>query len=359
MKYFILVIVSLFSLQINAQKFSKITGKNNEAYRDSISEQDYGYVLPFMGEKVRKAGYTLPEPAGIMVGWYMQEQNLTISNLAIGIGDGDDLVNIDDWTDFEEIKTKNVVYSVRPDVWILPFLNVYGIYSRFNAITQAKLLEPIQLTIPEVEKTGEGVGFGTVLVYGMGPVWISENFTMAWSKAPGVDQPTQSVVNSVRIGTQVESRNRKHYGTIWVGTNYQNYVGSNTGAYDMTQLLPDEKPKLEELRDQVQAKIEDLQNGYDEFCSIPGNKPACLVIDQVLNEFKDRIEDKLGGITKPDELLLRHGYNVEPEKKWNMSVGAQYNFNKNWEARFEAGLLGRRTFMFSVNRRFGLVKKKG
>ena len=33
-------------------------------------------------------------------------------------------------------------------------------------------------------------------------------------------------------------------------------------------------------------------------------------------------------------------------------------FNKNWEARFEAGFIGRQSFLFNVNRRFGFIKKR-
>lgn len=357
-KHILIFILGIFFFQANAQIFSKITGKNNRAYRDSIRQIEYAYVMPILGDKIRKAGYNLPEPAGLMIGTYWQQQELTLSNLSIGLGDGNDMENIDDWTEFKSIKTKNLVFTVRPDVWIFPFLNVYGTLSRFNAITQATLLEPFELKIPEVDKTGNGIGFGGVLVYGFGPVWVSGNFNMNWSRAPGVDQPTQSFVNSLRIGTQVQSRNRKHFGTIWLGANYQNYLGSNTGVYDMTQLLPDEKPKLEELKEKIEVKIEEIQNGYEDFCNIPGNKPACIVIDQVLNEVKERIDEKLDGVEKPEELLLRHGYTVEPTKKWNMVVGAQYTFNKHWEARFEAGFLGRQSFLFNVNRRFGFIKKR-
>lgn len=354
--------IALFTLIVlhfsaSGQVFSKITGKKNEAYRDSLEKAEYIYVLPMMGEKVRDAGYELPKPTGMMLGYYWQKQDLAISNLSIGMGDGDDLVNIDGYTDFERINTENTVYTFRPDVWLFPFFNVYGTVSTFSASTNAQLAMPIELTIPTVVKNGTGGGFGTVLSYGFGPIWFAGNLNMNWSKTPGVDKPTQSIVSTLRIGTQVYSRNRKHYGTIWMGANYQNYLGSNSGTYDMTQLLPDDKPKLEELKDQVQAELEKIQNGFDEFCNTPGNGPACIVIEQVLGELKDRIDDKIGGITPP-ELLLRHGYLVEPLKKWNMVIGTQYNFNSSWEVRFEAGFIERQSFLVNVNYRFGFIKKK-
>lgn len=358
MKNFILVLtVLLISSSVYSQMFSKITGKRNQTYRDSLKNTEYNYLLPIWGEKLRNEGYSLPNPAGAMLGFYWQKQNLTISNLSIGLGEDDDLVNIDGYTEFEYINTENMVYTFRPDVWLFPFLNLYATVSTFNAATNAQLTVPIELSIPTVNKSGIGGGFGGVLTYGFGPIWFAGNFNMNWSKAPGVDQPTQSVVSTLRIGTQIRSRNRKHHGTIWLGANYQNYLGSNTGVYDMTELLPDEKPKLEELKENVEAKIEDIQNGFEEFCNKPANKPACLVIDEVLNEFLDRIEDKINGITPP-ELMLRHGYNVEPEQKWNMVIGSQYNFNERWEVRVEGGFIGRKSFLVNLNYRFGFFKKK-
>lgn len=341
---------------INAQMATKPLGERFQEYRDSLLTNDYKYVFPLYGDEVRNAGYDLPLPAGVMAIMYYQKQNLELSNLSIGLGDGDDLVNINDYVEFESITTRNMVYTFRPDVWVLPFFNVYGSLSRFNALTTAKLVKPLVLEIPEVHKIGYGGGFGCVVAYGFDAIWLSGNFNYNWSKAPGVDEFTQSIVTSLRVGTTYSSRDRKHKGSVWVGANYQNYVGSNTGVYDMTQLLPDEKPKLEELREQVQQKIDDINEGYEEFCSKPINKPACAVIDNALEEFKDRIDDKIDGITPP-ELLLRHGYEVSPEKRWNMVTGVEYNLNKRWQARFEAGFLGRRSYLFNINYRFGFIKK--
>lgn len=41
-----------------------------------------------------------------------------------------------------------------------------------------------------------------------------------------------------------------------------------------------------------------------------------------------------------------------------MLVGAQANITKSWQVRFEAGFIGRQSFMVNVNYRFGFIKKK-
>lgn len=346
----------LLSLCTFAQVSPKIISEKFRAFRDSIQEVDYSYVLPIMGDKARKAGVDLQKPTGVMLGYFMQNQDLELSNLEVGLCDGCGMAEIDDFTDFEYINTKNTVYTFRPDVWLFPFFNVYLQVSRFHSTTNAKLSIPFELIIPTQEKSGHSAGFGGVLAYGWGPVWASGNFNMAWSKTAGLDKPTQSFINSMRVGTTVFSKKRKRSASFWLGANYQNYLGSNSGSYDLTELLPDDNPRLEEIKEQLEYWQQEISGKYEEYCSKPINKPKCQIMDQVIDEFKDRIDDKISGITPP-ELIINYGYSVSPKEKWNMLAGVQANINRSWQARFEAGFWGRNSFMLNLNYRFGFIRK--
>lgn len=351
-------IIAFFSManSVFAQVSPRVIGDKFKAYIDSVQQIDYAYVFPVMGDKARKRGVDLQKPTGMMLGYFAQRQELVISNLEVGMCDDCGMAPIDEWTAFEYIRTKNTVYTFRPDLWVLPFLNVYVQLSRFHALTDAKLSVPFELDIPTVEKTGKGAGFGGVLAYGYGAVWGTINFNMAWSKANGIDKATQSMVNSIRVGTTLSSPKRRRTVSLWLGANYQNYIGSNSGSYDLTDLLPDDKPKLEEMLEQLEEWRETISGEYEEFCEKPINKPKCVIIDEVVDEVKDRIEDKLEGITPPS-LILNYGYEVSPLKNWNMVAGVQGNINKNWQIRFETGFLGRTSYMLNLNYRFGFIKK--
>jgi hypothetical protein len=353
----LLTLIVLAPDQLKAQVSPKVVEKRYQEYLDSIQEVDYAYVFPLLGDEARKRGVDLQKPGGIMLGYLWQDQNLSLSNLSVSLSNEGDMADIDDLTEFEYISTQNSVYTFRPDFWVLPFLNLYGQVSVFNAVTNAKLLVPLELEIPTVDKNGYGGGFGGVLAYGWGPVWATANFNMAWTTTPGLDKPTQSFVNSIRVGTSFATKKRKRSGSVWVGANYQNYLGSNSGSYDMSQLLPDEKPRLEEMLQQLEEFREEIGGRYEEFCSKPGNIAQCLIMDQIIDEFKGRIEDKISGITPP-ELVINYAYKVSPERNWNLVTGIQLNINKSWQARFEAGLIGRRSYMFNLNYRFGLIRKK-
>ena len=122
--------------------------------------------------------------------------------------------------------------------------------------------------------------------------------------------------------------------------------------------MPEDGDRLDELREALQDMLDGLNDRYEDFCAAPGNRPKCAVLDPILEEFKSRVEDKIGGIELPDELPINYEFNSAPADRWNMVAGVQYEFNKRWQARAEWGFLGsRRSFLFNVNYRFGLKKR--
>ena len=333
-----------------------VTSERYDEYIDSIQDHDYPYVFPIWGDKVREMGHDLPKPVGIMLGYFYQTQDLLIQNLSVGPQFADELVDISDLVTFSQVYTKNHVATFRPDFWVLPFLNVYGILNRFSAYTNVSLSEPLTLTVPEINNNGIGGGFGTTLAYGWGPIWASGNLNFAWSKTPVLITPTQSLTSSIRVGTHLWNRKRTQHISVWVGANYQDYLGDNGGTYDMNNLFPGESPLLEELLEQVQDLLDGLNERYEDFCASPGNRGKCAVLDPILEQFKDNIEDKISGV-EPPPLIIAYGFNSSPAKNWNMVTGAQYTLHKRWDFRTEFGFIGRRSFMFNVNYRFGFKRK--
>jgi len=51
--------------------------------------------------------------------------------------------------------------------------------------------------------------------------------------------------------------------------------------------------------------------------------------------------------------VVRYGLDKRTKQKWNGVVGAQFQYNKNWMLRTEAGIIGdRKSFLLSLNWRF-------
>src|SRR5688500_3844680 len=95
--------------------------------RDSIKAAvEYPYALPIPGEKAAKAGYQLPYSAGLGLNALWTRAELVIDNLQVRFNNGP-LHNLDEVVRFDKAVANAQAINFRPDVWLLPFLNVYGI----------------------------------------------------------------------------------------------------------------------------------------------------------------------------------------------------------------------------------------
>jgi hypothetical protein len=342
---------------VNAQVSTKVTQDKFEEYRDSLENSPRIYLFPIWGEKVQKMGYDLPLPGGFMFAFLKQEQDLTLENLSISLTDPDNLTDISELVEFSTLRNNTNVYTIRPELWLFPFMNIYVIANKTTTTTDITVSEPIELVVPQVETDGDTWGFGTSLAYGFGPVWASGNFNWAWTTTNKTIEPVQSFSTSLRVGGHLISKNRKHTIAVWVGASYLDYIGDNGGTYDMTELIPEDAAPLQDLQDQLQGLIDGLNQEYEDFCSSPMNTVTCAVLDPIIQEFKDRVDDKVSGLEPPD-LTINYRFGSSPTKNWNFVTGARYELNKRWGLHAELGIGGRQTLMLAGTWRFGLLEKK-
>ncbi len=128
--------VLFVTVQVNAQVYTnKVVGAKNETFIDSLKATEYPYALPILGAKAAARGYDLPYSAGIGVNYLWTESALIIDNLFVGFNNGpmydlDEIIRFDD-----AIATANAI-NIRPDIWLLPFLNVYGLFSKAKTSTE-------------------------------------------------------------------------------------------------------------------------------------------------------------------------------------------------------------------------------
>ncbi len=129
----------MITLFISISTFSQVytnkeVGKKNEALVDSLKKAEWPYVLPIMGKKATARGFNLPYPAGVSVQYFGQQSDIIIDNLKVGFNNGE-MYELDQVVRFDKaVATVNSV-TVRPDIWLFPFLNVYGIFGYGAAST--------------------------------------------------------------------------------------------------------------------------------------------------------------------------------------------------------------------------------
>ncbi len=136
-KIFLSIAITFIAVNlVFAQTYSnKVVGKKNQEIADSLKATEYPYILPIWGEKVTQKGYTLPYSAGLSLNYFGQKSDLIIDNLFVGFNNGP-MYNIDEIVRFDKAVSSAGSISLRPDIWVFPFLNVYGIFGKAKTSTE-------------------------------------------------------------------------------------------------------------------------------------------------------------------------------------------------------------------------------
>ncbi|MGL4833886.1 MAG: hypothetical protein ACRCXH_05705, partial [Shewanella sp.] len=83
--------------------------------------------LPLWKEKAEALGYTLPKPLGLNLSYMAMEQGINVDSIAIqGLPFQQLVLDLK----AEPGRQYTEVLTLRADVWLLPFLNVYGLVGK-------------------------------------------------------------------------------------------------------------------------------------------------------------------------------------------------------------------------------------
>jgi opacity protein-like surface antigen len=294
-----------------------------------------------------------------MSNFFWTTQGITIDNFQLGydnayngaIGDFPLTDVPEDIISFGE-ESKNTSYSVnvRPDIWLFPFIDLYGIFGYGNSTTSIVVNSPL---VPGgtftsvVEQDIATYGMGVLAAGGVGPVWLSVDANVTWNKPALLDKPTMVNIVGIRMGKSFVFKKRPHSNiSLWVGTMFLTMQTETQGAIKLSNALP---PEFWDKKDQFVA---DYDNWKDE--NYEGLNPIQKkVVDNVLDPLVAGIDEREG------ESIVYYGMDKQTKQHWNGLVGVQYQINKHWQLRSEGGVIGdRKSFLFSVNYRILGFKKR-
>ena len=149
----------LVSATYAQQGVIKVINPYHEAYHDSLKKMNYPYTFPLLGKKAYKKGFDIPYAWGISPVYFAQRQDIEIAEIAVGLNDGP-LADISGLVQFGRIENKVSTFTIRPDLWVLPFLNIYGIFGFGKTSTEVPLVKPIDFTtVQNFDATSAGFGF--------------------------------------------------------------------------------------------------------------------------------------------------------------------------------------------------------
>lgn len=362
----------LLFLSINfasAQVFTnKEVGKHK---KDSVEIDVYPYALPIWGEKATKAGYTLPYSAGLSVQYFGSKSDIIINNLMVGFNGGE-MYPLDGIVRFDKARATATSVTARPDFWLFPFLNIYGILGTANASTevgfgvwapdssgrQEELFHAE--TIVEFRTTTFGFGFTPTIGVAGGFLALDMNF--AWTDVPQLDKPAQSFVFGPRFGKMFKFKNPESNIAVWVGGFRVALASQTSGSIDLSEVLPEDgewDQKIEDGMERVsetQVKVDEWWDGLDPIeQKNPVNQARYNGANRVLYGVGEILNAAGGAIDNIQTSTVQYSMDKQVKDAWNFIVGSQYQFNRHLMLRFEVGFLGSRNQIIGgLQYRFGL-----
>lgn len=295
-----------------------------------VATQSPASRFPIWGDEARARGYSIPEPYGLNASYMNMRQNIAVDSIAFsGLSLGDhviptDMFNIDVGHTRERSQTENL----RLDMWIFPFLNVYGLlgYTKGSSVSQVSVdADPSQYrgldriiasSVHQLNQSGDlqdvdfkldfqgttyGAGFTLAGGYQNWFALMDTNYTR--TDFDILDGKISALTLSPRVGYRFampEISGPSHL-SVWVGAMYQ------------------------DVQQEFNGNLSDL------------HMPAALqpLINSVNQEGEGRFQVKQH-LTSP----------------WNMLVGTQYELTKKFNLLTEIGFNERNSFFFAGEYRF-------
>lgn len=324
--------------------FNIVNGQDNRLILKDTVQTKYPYIFPIFGNFLHDIGIDLAYPVGVMGNLFYADQEVIIPDISIGFSNGTTtpiLTDITRLVDFEDVRAKALNVNVRPDLWILPFMNIYGIFGKSWVTTEVPITYPIEFTAI-ADLTGTSFGIGSTFAGGVNGYFFVVDMNRVWSNMSNFEEPVGTSVLSFRAGHTFKVRTHPESNfAVWAGAMRVTMGGITEGTISLGDVLP------QEVWDRRDELVTEYYEWYDNVDPIKQG-----VADRTLTPLIEEFSESNGNLT------VAYSLTKEPRNPWNMIIGGQYQYNKHWQARTEFGLIGdRKSYLFSINYRFGVQRK--
>jgi len=363
--------LAIFSSIVFAQVFTnKEVGKKNAVFIDSLKKSEYPYSLPILGAKATKAGYNLPYSAGVSAQYFWQESDLIIDNLNVGFNNGP-MYNLDEIVRFNKARATASATTIRPDIWLFPFLNIYAILGKAKASTEVGF----GIWVPDSTNTSHEItsastliefntstyGLGFTPTIGVGGGFLALDMNVAWTDVPQLSKPARSFIFGPRLGKNFKLKKPESGIAVWVGAFRVQISSETNGSIALSEVLPADE--LGSKVDQGIAKVANAQQQVDAWWASltpaqqqnPVNQAKHNTANRTLSRAGEILASADNAINNFATSTVQYSMDKRPKDPWNFIVGSQYQLNKHFMLRGEFGFLGSRTqFLVGMQYRFGL-----
>ncbi len=329
----------IYSGFVYADQASSVSAETaTQAISDSTQSQAVGPVqtssdedryFPIWGKEARELGYVLPKAYGFSLSYMSMNQPIKIDSIDLsgpirGLPN-QDLRTISDalfnnYLDISDAKQEASNVTLRADMWVLPFLNVYGILGYTDGTSSA----------PITCKQGRPVDPGGFLH----------------------PNPVHRIMNALCGDNPEETRHIGNFDldyhgmTYGIGTTIAGGVGNWFTILDLNYT----RTELDILDGQIDSVVISPRFGYR---FTPYNKELRVWVggmyQGVQQEMSGKLSDILTGNLGRDVNAIapdgRFDVKQELESEWNTTFGFNYVISPTWDVIGEVGV-GKRTSAF-------------
>jgi hypothetical protein len=368
--FFTLFLALLVISQTVAQVYTnKVVGAKNEELIDSIKHKPYPYILPIWGAKVAEKGFDLPYSAGLGINYLWQESDLIIENLMVGFNNGP-LYDLDEIVRFDGAAASASAVNFRPDVWILPFLNIYGLFAKAQTSTEisagvwipdtANVWSEVTSFSSKANFNATSFGFGMTPTMGIGGGWMALDMNVTWTDVSALNKPVFTFIFGPRFGKTFRFKKPERNIAIWAG-GFRLHLSSTTeGSLLLSEVLPVDN--LQSRVDDAIIKVEGNQVKADEWWGgltpveqkNPVNVAKYETANRVLETAGNVLNSVDGALNDEQQASVQYSLEKRPKDMWNFIIGSQFQLSKHYMIRAEYGFLGsRQQFIGGLQYRFG------
>jgi len=360
----------LLSLSLGQVYTNKVVGEKNKAEEDSLKSRPYPYSLPIWGAKATAKGYDLPYSAGVSLNYFWQQSDLVITDLFVGFNQGP-MYDLDELIRFDDAVATASIITIRPDIWLLPFLNVYGIFSKAKTSTAisagvwlpdtSNVWNEVTTFSSKANFDATAFGLGMTPTLGIGGGWMALDMNVTWSDISALDKPVFSFVFGPRFGKTFKFKHPERNIAIWAGGFRVHLSAETNGSLNLSDVMPVDD--LQGKVDEGMIKVEDAAVQVDEWWKglseleqrNPVNAAKYETANRVLEKTGNALNTIDGALNDEKSATVQYSLIKYPKDKWNFIIGSQFQLNKHFMLRAEYGFLGsRQQFMTGLQYRFGL-----
>jgi hypothetical protein len=293
---------------------------------------EWKYMFPIWGKDLASKGMLFPYPFGFGITYLEAIQPIDVKNLQVAINDGE-FVDVSRFVKFESLDSNVQAANARLDLWVLPFLNVYGLANYLISTEgDAVLSKPFPLRAGSTQ-TGYGGGFGVTGAFGFFGFFCAADANFTWNQLSNLESPVRTFVLAPRIGKRFPITNKVAI-SGWIGAMRQDVQADTSGSIRLSDAVGDKNEGT------VEGEIARWYAGLG-----PDDQAA-------VGAFGSRFPTT-GGDRDP---TIHYKLDKALAHPWNGLIGFDADFNRRFQIRTELGFFGRTQMLVGVNYRFGFIQ---